>query len=72
MLTAERITQLGDEVKSLANRLTVDDQAMKAMHEIYIIAYGEIYDPVNKETARMAERLIPHVRLLNDKFKFKR
>jgi len=71
-LTQQKLDTIADEIRTLGSRLSVDDEAMKAMHDIYIKVYAEHFDPGNEGTARFVQDLIPHIRTLNDKFKFKR
>jgi hypothetical protein len=68
----ELIDRLKNELDALKARLVVDDEMMKHLHEIYLIAFCGWYDPNSDAHAEIGKQLWPHISALNDKLKFKR
>lgn len=68
----ELIEKLKTELDVLKARLTVDDDMMKHLYEIYHIAFCGWYDPDNEAHEKIAKRIWPHISALNDKLHFKR
>jgi hypothetical protein len=69
----ETLDEARAEVATLQARLAVDDDAMKHLAELYALIWIEAnYDPFNEGTERFAKKLEPHIRALNDKYRFKR
>jgi hypothetical protein len=69
---AQLIDELKTELDKLKNRLVIDDDVMKHLHEIYYQAFAAWYDPDNEEHRKWGQKIWPHISAINDKVGFKR
>lgn len=66
------VNNLKNEIDILKARCVVSDEDMQHMLEIYMIEFCCWYDPDNETHHKIGKQLAPHIKALNDKFKFKR
>jgi hypothetical protein len=67
------VNSLKLEIDALALRISVSDKSMRHLAEIYSIVWCEAcYDAYNEHTKKFAERILPHIKALNDELKFER
>lgn len=72
MTTDELIDKLKFELDTMKARLTIDDDVMKHLSEIYFLAFSSWYDPDNDVHYKWGKKLWPHISAINDKLHFKR
>lgn len=71
--TDKLLAQVKEEIDLLAARITVDDETMKHLADLYSkIWIQAAYDPDNEYTEKLARELLPHIQAVNDKLHFKR
>ena len=68
-------SELQQAIAALEERakIALDDESVKHLCHLYDAINAEAwYDPASDDTKRFAEGLLPHIRALQDKLKFRK
>ena len=69
----ELVNELKSTVEEMEATVELNEECKKHLCALYSEIWIEaVYDPSTKETGELASKLLPHIRALNDKLKFKK